>query len=154
MANGRRTEEQRFTIRHALIMLTTFAFGVALLVGGLIRFNDHRVLGDRGVVTTATVLELGRKSAEVRFVSLSGETVTARVHDQGSGPYEVGGPMSVSYDPDDPAGRVEDVDGTNAAITRWLYTVSGLGIIGLNVFGAWWWSTRGRTAGARARRRN
>ncbi|MGS2616274.1 DUF3592 domain-containing protein [Micromonospora sp. LZ34] len=62
----------------------------------------------------------------VRFTTATGEEVTAEVSDPSTRTkQQVGAPITLRYDPGDPAGRVADANDETAVVTRWLLVVGG-----------------------------
>ncbi|GAA2596719.1 hypothetical protein GCM10010399_29200 [Dactylosporangium fulvum] len=107
--------------------------GVGLLVIGIDAWHDHRVLQARGVVTTGQIVAVRTGKAvylTVRFATATGERITADVTNPSTKTKrEVGAPISLRYDPEDPAGRVADADDDRAVQSRWLLVVGGAGLL-------------------------
>lgn len=145
MSTRNRREGQRLGWRGLFGLTAVGAFAILLLFAGIGGFHTHSVLAERGVVVTATIVEIGNKgSITVRFGTARGEQIQTVIRNAPSG-LVVGGPVPVRYDPADPAHLVETVRDDQAAMTRWFELLSGAALLGLVVFGLVWWAlSRGR----------
>jgi hypothetical protein len=96
----------------ALLLLGLAAFIWSRAVGDLHAWRQHRVLDQRGVTTTATVLSYaydpdggdpgGWTTDRVGFTTASGAMVTATVGHHDPGPERVSRVLEVTYDPQHP----------------------------------------------------
>ncbi|PWU56036.1 hypothetical protein DLJ47_07210 [Micromonospora sp. S4605] len=138
---GRRTRGLDFDRPGWFAAALGVALGGALLAVGIDSWHDHRVLDARGVVTSGQIVEVrGGKTTHltVRFTTATGERVTAEVTDPGTTTrQEVGAPIRLRYDPDDPAGRVADADDGTALGTRWILVVGGVALLAATGWAMW-----------------
>ncbi|SCG54862.1 Protein of unknown function [Micromonospora echinaurantiaca] len=138
---GRRTRGLGFDRPSWFAALVGVALGGALLAIGIDSWRDHQVLDARGVVTVGQIVEVrGGKTTylTVRFTTATGEQVTAEVTDPGTGTrQEVGAPIRLRYDPDDPAGRVADADDDAALGTRWILVIGGAALLAATGWAMW-----------------
>ncbi|MER7001708.1 DUF3592 domain-containing protein [Dactylosporangium sp. NPDC000555] len=114
-------------------------FGLVFVFIALQMYYDHRILQERGLVTTGDVVAVsyGKSgpSAAVRFTTADGKTVQADVSDTGDETeLKVGAQMQIRYDPKDPTGRVEDANGGAGAF--WLVSLSGVVLLVAAAYGA------------------
>ncbi|MGI5183425.1 DUF3592 domain-containing protein [Dactylosporangium sp. CA-152071] len=119
------------------IVLATVA-GLVFVCIALQMHYDHRILQQRGLVTTGDIVSVsytkGGAFAEVRFTTADGRTVQADVSNTGDATeVKVGARMEVRYDPKDPTGRVEDPSGDGS--TRWMVGIGGVVLLAGAAYG-------------------
>ncbi|MFF5235347.1 DUF3592 domain-containing protein [Dactylosporangium sp. NPDC000521] len=119
------------------IVVATVA-GLVFLGIALQMYYDHRILQQRGLVTTGDIVSVsytkGGYFAEVRFTTADGRTVQADVSSPGDATeVKVGARMEVRYDPKDPTGRVEDPSGDGSS--RWMAGIGGVVLLAGAAYG-------------------
>ncbi|WP_425553689.1 DUF3592 domain-containing protein [Dactylosporangium salmoneum] len=102
-------------------------------------YYDHRILQERGLVTTGDVVAVSYDksgtNAAVRFTTADGKTVQANVSNPGDETeVKVGARIQIRYDPKDPTGRVGDVNGGGGAF--WSVGLGGVVLLVAAAYGA------------------
>ncbi|MFI5916685.1 DUF3592 domain-containing protein [Dactylosporangium sp. NPDC051541] len=137
------------------VLVVGALIGTAWLVLYIAEWVQRADVMGRGMPASAVVLDSGgggRGSTEwvrVRFSTTDGDDVVAKVlNPPKDPPLRPGDRLDIRYDPRDPYEAVP-VDGGQAVSEYLIYIVGGAAILGISVYGIWWWTRPGRRRPAR-----